>query len=125
MPKYAEMLNTLEDTVQLDKHLLARWKARVAALRAARARDKVESFEGQMTLAREFKMVMPLRAARLPIPLRGVLSDVMPIPPARVTRCLRCGGDLADDGHCTSGRWVWAKVNGRYQDTRCQAVWPV
>ncbi len=124
MPKYAEMLNTLEDTVQLDKHLLARWKARVAALRAARARDKVESFEGQMTLAREFKMVMPLRAARLPIPLRGVLSDVMPIPPARVKRCLRCGGDLSDDGHCTSGRWVWARVNGRYQDTRCKAVWP-
>jgi hypothetical protein len=120
-----DMLDTMEDRVRLDEHLLARWRQRVKALRAARARDRVISFEGQMTLAREFRLVMPLRASRLPIPMRGVLSDVMPIPPARVKRCLRCGGDLSDDGHCTSGRFVWAKVRGRYMDTRCQAVWPV
>ena len=125
MPVARDMLDTMEDRVQLDQHLLERWKKRVRALADARRRDRVVSFEGQMTLAREFRMVMPLRAARLPIPLRGVLSDVMPIPPARVKRCLRCGGDLSDDGHCTSGRYVWAKVKGRYQNTRCQAVWPV
>jgi len=124
MPR-SDLVNTVEDRIQLDQHLLARWKQRVTALRSARARDRVQSFEGQMILAREFHMVMPLRAARLPIALRGVLSDVMPIPPARPKRCLRCGGDLSDDGHCTSGRWVWAKVNGRYMDTRCQAVWPI
>lgn len=121
MPK-SEMLNTLEETVRLDQHLLTRWKARVAALRAARSKNRMESFRGQMILARDFKMVMPLLAARLPRSLRDVLSDVRPIPPARPKRCLQCDGHRDPSRRCVSRECPYEKVDGRYQETRCQAV---
>jgi hypothetical protein len=125
MMRNTDLLSTNEEQARLSANLFALILREKEARRKAMSKDRSISLEGQLALARKFRVILPFRLRRLPVDARGQVTDIMPVSPIRPKVCLRCGGNLDDQGQCVSGRYIMQRVGMYRQEARCKAVWRV
>ena len=105
--------------------LLAMVAKKNEAQRMARSGDRAVSLQGQVILARDYNLVMPMRLQRLPVEARSAVTDILPVSPVRPKVCLRCGGKVNEQGECISNHFILQKVGMYRKEVRCKAVWRV